>query len=285
MADTGYGAPKTRAPAGTTDCHIHFYGTPSEYPAAPTSTLYPPPATPEAYRAVMRRVGIDRVVVVQPSTYGTDNRCTMDGVAALGEAARAVVVVDAATPEAELDRLTRLGARGVRFHMLPGGALPWEALEPVAARVRPFGWHVQLQLDGRLLPEREALIRRLPGTVVIDHTGKFLEPVGVDDPAFAVLLRLVGTGRVYVKLSAPYETSRSGPPAFDDVGALAKALIAAAPGRMLWATNWPHPHPTRPPADDAMMLDVLAAWCPDEAVRGRILVDNPAALYGFGAAA
>jgi len=284
MADTGYGPPKVKPQAGTADCHIHFYGAPDCYPAAPTSTFSPPPATPEAYRAAMVRLGIERVVVVQPSTYGTDNRCTMDGVAALetfGAAARAVVVVDAATAEAELDRLTRLGARGVRFHMLPGGALPWEALEPVTARVAGFGWHVQLQLDGRLLPEREALLRRLPVPLVIDHTGKFLEPVAVDHPAFRTLLRLVGTGRVWVKLSAPYETSKAGPPTFEDVGALARALIAAAPDRMVWASNWPHPHPTRPPADDAMMLDVLAAWCPDAAVRKRILVDNPAVLYGF----
>ncbi|MBZ0228125.1 MAG: amidohydrolase family protein [Bauldia sp.] len=281
MADTGYGPPQLEAPAGTCDCHIHFYGEPARYPEAPGSLLHPPPATVTDYRAVMARLGIERVVVVQPTTYGRDNRCTMDGVAELGAIARAVVVVDMDTPDAEMERLTRAGARGVRFHMLPGGALPWDLLEPVAARAASFGWHVQLQLDGRLLPDHEAVLKRLPGDLVVDHTGKFLEPVGADDPAFRALLGLVATGRVWVKLSEPYATSKLGPPDFADVGALARALIAAAPERMLWATNWPHSHPTRPPADDAMMLDVLGRWCPDASVRKRILVDNPARLYGF----
>jgi D-galactarolactone isomerase len=209
----------------------------------------------------MERLGTERVVVVQPSAYGMDNRCTMDAVAELRPLALAVVVVGPETPDAELERLTRAGARGIRFHMLPGGVLPWEILETMAARVQAFGWHVQLQLDGRLLPERRAMIVRLPGRLVIDHTGKFLEPVQPDHSAFKVLLDLVDSGRCWVKLSAPYETSRRGPPDYPDVGALAKALIRAAPERMLWASNWPHPSVKGVPPDDAMLLDVLGHWC------------------------
>jgi D-galactarolactone isomerase len=152
----------------------------------------------------------------------------------------------------------------------------------MAAKVKPFGWHVQLQLDGRDLPQHEAVLSRLPGTLVIDHVGKFLEPVPVDHPSFRVLLRLVEAGRTYVKLSAPYEVSKAGPPYFDDVGMLAKALVKAAPERMLWATNWPHPSvPADKRPDDALLLDMLLDWAPDDATRRKILVDNPAAVYGF----
>jgi D-galactarolactone isomerase len=141
---------------------------------------------------------------------------------------------------------------------------------------------VQLQLDGRRLPEREALLKRLKGALVIDHNGKFLEPVATDDPSFKSLLRLLENGRTWVKLSAPYETSKKGPPLYPDVGALAKALVKAAPERCVWATNWPHPSVPRAQCpDDADLLDLLLDWAPDEAVRKKILVDNPATLYGF----
>ncbi len=272
--------PKLKAPRGACDTHMHFYGPYDRYPAAPTAVSTPDPVTVADYRALQRRLGLERVVVVQPSTYADDNRCTTDAVAELGDAARAVVVVKSGVADAELERLTAAGARGIRFHMLPGGVLPWEVLEEMAARVGGHGWHVQLQLDGRLLPERIGLIRRLPGTLVIDHTGKFLEPVAPDDPAFGLLLDLVGNGRTWVKLSAPYETSRTGPPLYGDVGRLARALVGAAPERMLWASNWPHPS-VRDKPDDAVLLDVLLDWAPDDATRRRILVDNPAELYGF----
>jgi D-galactarolactone isomerase len=195
--------------------------------------------------------------------------------------ARGVAVVDQTVTDAELDRLTKIGICGIRFHMLPGGALPWDILEKMAARVATFGWHVQLQLDGREFPEREAQIRRLTGTLVVDHVGKFLEPVPLDHPSFRVLMRLVENGRTWVKLSAPYEVSKLGPPNYDDVGTLAKALVKTAPDRMLWATNWPHPTPGLPKPDDIWMLDMLLDWVADEATRTKVLVNNPARLYGF----
>ena len=134
------------------------------------------------YLKVRARLGITRTVVVQPSTYGADNRCTLAAIAALGDSARGIAVVDMSVTDAELDRLTKAGIRGIRFHMLPGGALPWDILETMAARVHNFGWHVQLQLDGRTLPDREALLKKLAGTLVVDHVGKFLEPVATDHP-------------------------------------------------------------------------------------------------------
>jgi D-galactarolactone isomerase len=270
--------PRLKAPPGTCDTHMHIYD--RRYPKAPTARIDAPDVPVSDYLKVRERLGIERTVVVQPSTYGTDNRCTTEAMKTLGAGTRGVAVVDQTVTDAELDRLTGLGIRGIRFFMLPGGALPWDILETMAARVAPFGWHVQLQLDGRQLPDYEAVLARLPCDLVIDHVGKFLEPVPVEHPSFRALERLVGRG-AWVKLSAPYEVSKVGAPNYDDVGTLAKALVKIAPDRMLWATNWPHPTPGVPKPDDAWMLDMLLDWVPEEAARRKVLVDNPAHLYGF----
>jgi D-galactarolactone isomerase len=279
MAAENGSRPRLQAPAGTCDTHMHIYD--RRYPPAPTAKLNPPDAPVASYLKVRERLGIERTVVVQPSTYGTDNRCTLEAMAAMGESARGVAVVDHNASDAELERLTKAGVRGIRFFMLPGGALSWDILEIMSGRVAEFGWHVQLQLDGRELPTRESLIKRVAGTLVIDHVGKFLSPVPPDHPSFRVLMRLVENGRTYVKLSAPYEVSKTGPPYYDDVGALAKVLVRAAPERMVWATNWPHPTPGVPRPDDGQLLDMLLDWVPEEMTRRMILVDNPAKLYGF----
>ena len=270
--------PKLKAPPGACDTHMHIYN--RRFPKAPTAKIEAPDASVEDYLKMRARLGIERTVVVQPSTYGKDNRCTLEAMAAIGPSARGIAVVDEAVSDAELDRLTRIGIRGIRFFMLAGAPLPWDILETMAARVAPFGWHVQLQLDGRDLPANEPMLNRLKIGLVIDHVGKFLEPVAPDHLGFRTLLRLVDKG-AWVKLSAPYETSKVGPPHYDDVGRLAKLLIKAAPERMLWATNWPHPTPGVPVPDDAWMLDMLLDWAPDESTRNRILVDNPARLYKF----
>jgi D-galactarolactone isomerase len=274
--------PQLSAPSGACDTHMHIYD--HRFPLASSATFDPPDALVPRYLAMRKRLGVDRNVVVQPTAYGRDNRCTLEAMAAIGPSARGVAVVDESVSDAELERLTKAGIRGARFHMLAGAPLPWEILDTVAARTHEFGWHVQLQLDGRELPQREAMIRRVTGTLVIDHVGKFLEPVTIDHPSFRLLLRLLENGRTYVKLSAPYEVSKVGLPHYDDVGALAKALVRAAPDRMLWATNWPHPTPitASPKPDDADLLDMLLDWVPDEATRRKVLVDNPAKLYGFG---
>ena len=270
--------PRLKAPAGACDTHMHFYD--ARYPTAPTATMTPPDASVADYRAVQRRLGLSRTVIVQPTTYGTDNRCTLEGIAGLGlDSTRGIATVDDSVGERELEDLTSRGMRGARFHMLRGGAIPWDQLDRIAARVQGVGWHVQLQLDGRELPEREAQIRGWPGTIVIDHVGKFLEPVPLDQPAFRCLVGLVESGRVWVKLSAMYEVSKAGPPLYDDVGRLATELVRIAPERMLWASNWPHPG--QPRQDEAVLLDTLLDWAPDDATRQKILVDNPARLYGF----
>lgn len=274
-------APKLVAPPGSCDTHIHFYA--SRYPKHPDGPQPPADATVPDYRKLQKWLGIERAVVVQANAYGDDNRATMDAVAGLGlEKARAVVVVRPGVSDAELDRLTKAGARGVRIMCLPGGHLKWDVMDEVIARVKPFGWHPIVQFDGREFPEREAQLKRIRGDYIIDHTGKFLEPVPVDHAAFKTMLRLLERGNCYVKLSAPYETSKVGPPGYADVGALAKQLAKTAPERMLWASNWPHVSVTAANyPDDADLLDLLLEWAPDEAVRRKILVDNPARLYGF----
>ena len=271
--------PKLKAPPGTCDTHIHIYD--SRFPKAATAKILAPDALVPDYKKMAARLGIARTVVVQPSAYGTDNRCTLEAVAALGANARAVVTVDDSVTDAELERLTAAGARGLRFFMLSGAPLPLGILETMAARVAPFGWHIVFQIDGRDYADHEALLRRLAAPVIIDHTGKFLEPVTPDHPGFRTVLRLLDTGRFYVKFAAPYETSKVGPPHYDDVGHLARALAKAAPERTLWASNWPHPSGGARTPDDAWMLDMLLDWIPDDAARRLTLVDNPARLYGF----
>lgn len=274
--------PKTQLPPNACDCHMHAYGDPSVYPVNKGSPFRPVDGgTVENYLKLQRILGLTRAVVVQPSAYGTDNRCTLDAMAKIGAGARGVAVIDDTASDAELERLTRLGVRGLRFFMLSGGVLPWEALPRLAARVAPFGWHIQMQMDGRFLSEREAALATLPCPLVIDHNGKFLEPVGLDHPGYAALCRLLDNGRTWLKTSGVYETSKIGPPGYADVAVLPKALIARYPARCVWATNWPHPSKPGNPPDDSNLVDLFAAWCGSRAVLEQVLVENPAALCGF----
>jgi len=270
---------KLKTPPGTIDTHMHFYdGASSAAPGAPNPGVFTVPM----YRELQKRLGLQRVVVVQPNAYKDDNRVTLAAMKEIGKDAKGVAVVRPGTPPAELERLTKAGICAVRIMTLHGATLGFDVMDSVMAMVHPFGWHANIQLDGRELPKVEAQIKRLPGKFVIDHTGKFLEPVSPDSREFRSLLNLVDTGRCWVKLSAPYETSKTGAPKYEDVGRLAKALVKHAPERMMWASNWPHPSvpkEKRPSDDD--LLDLLLDWAPDEKVRKKILVDNPAELYGY----
>ncbi len=264
------------APPRATDTHMHIY---EPGYAMASSAIIPPQDGPLAdYRELQSRLGLSRVVVVQPSTYGLDNSCTLDAVAKIGVGARAVICANDKTSDAELRRFHDQGARGIRFFMMPGGPVGWEMLDGLASRARDLGWHIQLQLDGRTLPDRMPQLAPISDLLVIDHVGRFMEPVATDSDGFKALLRLVDGG-AWVKLSAPYESSKAKAP-WSDIGLLAKALVKRAPDRMVWATNWPHPM-QEPKPDDAILLDMLLDWVPDETMRAKILTDNPAKLYGF----
>jgi D-galactarolactone isomerase len=262
------------------DSHMHVYE--DAYPLAATATFKPPRAPAAAYRAVQRELNLTRTVVIQPTGYGFDNRCTLAAAAALGPHARAIVVVAPDVAPAELEALHASGARGVRYMMLPGGVLPWSGLERTAAAIAPLGWHIDLQLDGRELPLHEAMLQRLPCRLVIDHVARFMGPVEPDSEPLRALCRLLDSGRCWIKISAPYESSRSGPPGYDDIAWIARMVARRYPERCLWASNWPHPNRHPPPTDAAML-----AWafdCIDDvATRRKTLVDNPAELYGFTA--
>ena len=260
------------------DCHIHVFE--DHWPLAATATFKPPQAPAAAYQLVQRALGLERVIVVQPTGYGFDNRCTLDALLQLGAGARGIAVVPADVAGAELERLHAAGMRGVRYMMLAGGVLPWGTLEALAARVAPLGWNINLQLDGRDLPLHEKLLGRLPCRLVIDHIAKFLGPVQVGDDAFGALCRLLDAGRCWVKLSAPYESSRSGPPGYDDVVPLVRTLAERYPDRCLWASNWPHPN-VKPEPSNGALLGWALGCIESEATRRKIFVDNPAALYGY----
>lgn len=259
------------------DTHMHFYG--SDYQVAPGAVLRPPDASVDSYRAFQSQISTNRVVVVQPTTYGLDNRCQLDAMAAFGEDARGVMVVSAKTDTKELARLTDLGVTGARFHLLAGGAVGWDELTPVAAAIEPYGWHIQLQLNGRELVSRLDQLRRLPVGLVVDHIGRFMDPVGWDSAEFEALVDLVDEG-AFVKLSAPYESSVTGAPGYTDVLPLVDALVSHAPDSLLWASNWPHPGRKDPPSA-ADLVALRDRWLPTPELRKRALVDNPARLYGF----
>lgn len=277
----GLARPRVSVPEGATDCHFHVYD--GRCPAAPGTALQHPDAGPEDYRALQRRLGTTRGVLVQPSTYGTDNRLHLDALQALGaDHLRMVAVVAPDVAEAEIRRLHEAGVRGVRFNLTQPGPLAPDDLGTMARRIAGFAWHCQLNKRPEQLVEAEPMLRRLPCRIVFDHLARILDPRGLDAGAFAAIRRLLDQGRAWVKLSGAYITSREGPPGYADAGAVASALAAAAPGRMLWGSDWPHPTQSadRKP-DDAALLDLLAEWVPANEARRRMLGDNPAELYGF----
>ena len=265
--------------AGACDCHMHIYDPRFEVRRKGKAASHP--ATVADYRRVQQRLGLERVVVVQSSAYVDDNSCTLDAMAQLGDNARGVAVVKPDVSDAELQRLTRAGIRGLRYVMFAERPLSWETMPDMAARVGALGWNINLQLNGEEIAERERLLRGLACDLVVDHIGRFTAPVDSHTPGVRALHRLLDSGRCWVKLSAPYHGSKSGPPRYEDIGAIAVELAKRWPERMLFATNWPHPSVKGPMPDDGELMRLVAEWAGDEMTKRRIFVDNPARLYGF----
>lgn len=260
--------PRWQPPAGTTDCHMHVFGPFDRYPLAAGRSYTPPEASLSMYGDVCAALGIQRTVVVQPSVYGSDNSLVLDTVAS-SRNTRAVVVVDASVTDAELSAMARRGACGLRFNAVFGGG-SLDQLPELAARVRPMGWHVELYCND--LAALEPLLLELGVPVVLDHMG------GIQAAeSLAALIRLLQRG-AWVKLCG-YRSALG----YDDLTAMARAMIAAAPSRCVWGTDWPHPalHTPADVPDDGHLMNLLGEWAPDEATRRAILVDNPARLYGF----
>jgi D-galactarolactone isomerase len=263
-------------PPGATDCHLHVY-----------DGARAPGADVAAYLALQQRLGLSRGVLVQPSAYGFDNSLHLTALRELGrERFRLVAVLPPDVPDAELTRLDAEGVCGVRFNLKLGGPLRPDDLLPVARRLASFGWHCQVNLGPAQLVGMAGLLRALPCRLVLDHLGQVPQPGGLGSAAFAAIRDLLDGGNTWVKLSGPYITSRLGPPAYGDASEVAAALARAAPERVLWGSDWPHPsEPADAKPDDAGLLGLLRAWVPEAAAWRRVLVENPAELYGFNGAA
>ncbi len=272
--------PALKAPAGATDCHMHLYL--PGYEAQAGGPNIAELATVADYRQVQQRLSLERVVVTQSNAYQFDNRSILQGVAEIGqERARAIVAVAPDVTESQLDALHAQGARGARIMQLPGGAVGMSGLAAVEARIKAFGWHLMVQFNGREINDYAEILRAIETDYIIDHIGKFMPPVDVDDPRVDQILSLLDRGNAWVKICGGYETSLSGGPEYDDVSPIAKRIIQHAPERVIWGSNWPHvavPRDQYP--NDAEQLDTLLDWA-DERARQKILVDNPAVLYGF----
>lgn len=276
--------PKLIASAGACDCHVHILGPLNRYPYVPDRAYTPPEATLGAYRYMLATLGVMRAVIVQPSVYGTDNRATLAAVEASDGALRGVAVVEATVNDRTLADLHAAGNRGLRINPAFKAAADLADCPALAARTKDLGWHLQIFIDlSTLDTEALAMLERLPVPVVFDHMGYIPVEKGLRNSGFQWLLAQLASGRGWVKLSGSYYLGRNPGPAYADVAPFARALIEANSERCLWATNWPHPMTPKPMANDGDLLDLLADWAPDPALQRRILVDNPAALYGFPA--
>lgn len=276
---TGTQIPHVTVPPNATDCHHHIYD--SRFPVDLTSELRPPDASVAAYRLLQKRIGTTRNVVVQPSTYGTDNRGLVEALKHFGfSATRGIAVIDNDISDEKLKELNTLGVRGIRFNFSrPGKGISLDMVETLAKRIYDFGWHIQVVASADQILNGAEVWERTCCPIVFDHLGHV---PSVHHPAFALIVGLLKRKKAWVKLSGVYIHSKFGPPNYDDISIVAKAYVREVPQQLVWGSDWPHPtarFDNKP--DDALLLDLLAAWAPDEAIRHHILVENPARLYGF----
>jgi len=286
-------------PAGACDCHTHIHGDMREFPMFAGRVYTPEPALPEEMAQLHKVLHMQRVVIVTPSVYGTDNSATLWGMKARGNNARGIAVIDDKTPESELDAMARAGIRGIRINLATGSAAPDPAaarkrFQAAAERMKARGWHIQMYVTLPVISSIKDLVAASPVPMVFDHFGRAQAALGVAQPGFSDLVELLRSGKAYVKISGAYRVSHQGPD-FADAAPLARALIAANPERIVWGTDWPHPNSEPMPGhgpmdvrpffsiDDGRLLNQLPFWAPDARVRKQILVDNPARLYGFSA--
>jgi predicted TIM-barrel fold metal-dependent hydrolase len=283
-------------PAGAVDCHTHIHGDPEKFPMFAGRVYTPEPASPEEMVALHKALGIQRVVIVTPSVYGTDNSATLFGIKARGADARGVAVIDDKTTEAQLDEMHAAGIRGIRVNLATTGtndpAIARQRVQAAIDRIKARGWHLQIYTNLPVIPGIKDIALASPVPLVFDHFGGAQAALGPEQPGFSDLIDLVKSGKAHVKISGAYRASTQGPD-YSDVVPLAKALISANPDRIVWGTDWPHPDSVTPAGkkptdltpllqiDDGRLLNQLAVWTPDAATRKKILVDNAVKLYGF----
>ncbi|MEW6147141.1 MAG: amidohydrolase family protein [Bradyrhizobium sp.] len=283
-------------PAHACDCHTHIHGDVARFPFFAGRVYTPEPASPEEMTALHKALHMERVVIVTPSVYGTDNSSTLFGMKARGATARGVAVIDDKTTEAELDTMQADGFRGIRINLATDGIsdpnVGRSRFTASVERMKTRGWHVQLYTTLPVISAIKDLVLAAPVPVVFDHFGGLEAPLGLEQPGFDDLIALVKSGKAYVKVSGAYRSSKLAPD-YQDMVPYARALIAANADRIVWGTDWPHPDSShvegRKPTDiapfyqidDGRLLNQLPVWAPDADVRKKILVDNPARLYGF----
>lgn len=273
------GPSRYAVPAGAVDTHAHVIGLPPDYPLVEDRSYTPPAAPAERYLAMLDATGMRNGVLVQVSVHGTDNRLMVDTLRANRERLRGVAVIPLGLPDRELAALKEAGVVALRLNVLFGGGVGFEELESYGALAREMGWHLQFLVDARQLPPMAQRLARLPVPFVVDHMGHMPTSAGLDDPGFRTLVDLVRDG-AWVKLSGAFRTSVAGAP-FADTIPFARALNDAAPERCLWGSDWPHVAAWDGPPPVGDLLDLVAAWIPDEARRRLYFVDNPRRLYGF----
>jgi predicted TIM-barrel fold metal-dependent hydrolase len=283
-------------PAGACDCHTHIFGDPKKFPLFSGRVYTPETASPEEMSALHRALHMQRVVIVTPSVYGTDNSASIYGIKARGETARGVAVIDDKTPDSALDAMNKAGFRGIRINLATVGqsdaSLGRRRFQASVDRAKSRNWHIQLYVNLAVVSAIKDLVQASPVPVVFDHFGGAQAAQGLQQPGFADLVDLVRSGKAYVKISGAYRASTQAPD-YPDVAPFAKALIAANADRIVWGSDWPHPNSTTPEGhavtevtplfqiDDGKLLNQLAVWAPDAGIRKKILVDNPVRLYGF----
>ena len=275
-------APAFKAPALTCDAHCHIFGPVDRYPYAERRPYTPPEAPLSTFQALHARIGVERAVIVNATPYGRDNTVMLDAIAQSGGRYRGIGNVDDRTTDRELEDLDSGGVDGCRFTFLPrlGGRPDMAAFDRIVRRIAPLGWHVDLYLQPTLIDELAPRLETLPVPYVIDHMGVVDASAGLEQPAFQTLLSLVERDeKCWVKITGPERISRTGPP-FHDAVPFARALVEAAPRRVLWGTDWPHPNVPYMP-NDGDLMDLVALYAPGDEHRRLLLVDNPARLFRF----
>lgn len=274
--------PDYRPPAGACDAHCHVFGPADKFPYHPKRSYTPPDAPVEKLRDLHAKLGIQRAVIVQASCHGTDNTAMLDAIASSGGSYRGIAVVDDTFRDDDFRKLDEGGVRGVRFNFVRhlGGAPDFGVFDRVVARLPEMGWHLVLHFDAEDLLDYADRILSIPVPIVIDHMGRVRTEHGIDQPAFRKLLAFMRNETCWVKICGAERISSAGPP-FTDAVPFAEALIEEAPDRVIWGTDWPHPNITRHMPNDGDLVDLVPSFAADESLQRKVLVDNPARLYGF----
>lgn len=278
----GRNFPKQKIPFNACDCHHHIYD-PVRFSYIDTDSRNQPPATVDCYDLLKRKLGITRSVIVQPSAYGLDNRCTLDALTQLGKkVTRAIVVINNDISDSDLQKMDLMGVKGIRLNMTCGYKNSWDDIRLLVERIAPLGWCVCLWIDPDLLVEKKNFFEALPVPLVLDHRGNLPAGIGMNHPAFSLICHWMDIGKAWVKLSGYYFGSQKDD--YSDTLLIGKEYAQSNPNQLLWGTNWPHPRCYTncvPVPDDSLMLDKLMDQVGDENIFYKTLVDNPAKIFRF----